>query len=247
MQFLNIFIGLGAFNNDNFNEIPYIKKTKQTLLLLKTELQDFNIKFEKIENLNYLDKGGKLDDRLNLIFYDEKEKIPSYKNELIQKIQTFIDFFFNKLEKVLNYLNLCFSKDENKKKLYNEMKSAMNTINLKDSIDYINSHTEINEVYDNSIKILSYMDSKIFNNIFTNERKNENKGDEEILDDTINQFKTIGTNFLTNFSEIPNLKKILNSFENREKIRNELECLKVLLLNISEINIQKKEIYIFSK
>ena len=116
MQFLNIFIGLGAFNNDNFNEIPYIKKTKQTLLLLKTELQDFNIKFEKIENLNYLDKGGKLDDRLNLIFYDEKEKIPSYKNELIQKIQTFIDFFFNKLEKVLNHLSLCFSKDENKKK-----------------------------------------------------------------------------------------------------------------------------------
>ena len=91
------------------------------------------------------------------------------------------------------------------------------------------------------------MDSKIFNNIFTNERKNENKGDEEILDYTINQFKIIGTNFLTNFSKIPNLKKILNSFENREKIRNELECLKVLLLNISEINIQKQEIYIFSK
>ena len=45
MQFLNIFIGLGAFNNDKFNEIPYIKKTKQTLLILKTELQDFNIKF----------------------------------------------------------------------------------------------------------------------------------------------------------------------------------------------------------
>ena len=91
------------------------------------------------------------------------------------------------------------------------------------------------------------MDSKIFNHIFTNERKNENKGDEEILDDTINQLKIIGTNFLTNFSEIPNLKKIVNFFENREKIRNELECLKVLLLNISEINIQKQEIYIFSK
>ena len=44
-----------------------------------------------------------------------------------------------------------------------------------------------------------------------------------------------------------NLKKILNSFKTREKIRNELECLKVLLLNISEINIQKQEIYIFSK
>ena len=37
MQFLNIFIGLGAFNNDNLNEISYIKKTKQTLLILKTE------------------------------------------------------------------------------------------------------------------------------------------------------------------------------------------------------------------
>ena len=37
MQFLNIFLGLGAFNNDNFNEIPYIKKTKQTHLILKTE------------------------------------------------------------------------------------------------------------------------------------------------------------------------------------------------------------------
>ena len=84
----------------------------------------------------------------------------------------------------------------------------MNIINLKDSMDYIISHIEINEVYDNSIKILSYMDSKIFNHIFTNERKNENKGDEEILDYTINQFKIIGTNFLTNFSEIPNLKKI---------------------------------------
>ena len=62
----------------------------------------------------------------------------------------------------------------------------MNIINLKDSMDYIISHIEINEVYDNSIKILSYMDSKIFNHIFTNERKNENKGDEEIFDDTIN-------------------------------------------------------------
>ena len=89
------------------------------------------------------------------------------------------------------------------------------------------------------------MDSKIFNHIFTNERKNENKGDEEILDYTINQFKIIGTNFLTNFSKIPNLKKIVNSFENREKIRNELECLKVLLLNNSEINIQKQEIYLY--
>ena len=37
MQFLDISIGLGAFNNDNINEIPYIKKTKQTLLILKTE------------------------------------------------------------------------------------------------------------------------------------------------------------------------------------------------------------------
>ena len=54
----------------------------------------------------------------------------------------------------------------------------MNTINLKDSMDFINSHTEINEVYDNSVKILSYVDSKIFYHIFTNERKNENKGDE---------------------------------------------------------------------
>ena len=62
----------------------------------------------------------------------------------------------------------------------------MNIINLKDSMDYIISHIEINEVYDNSIKILSYVDSKIFNHIFTNERKNENKGDEEIFDDTIN-------------------------------------------------------------
>ena len=121
----------------------------------------------------------------------------------------------------------------------------MNIINLKDSMDYIISHIEINEVYDNSIKILSYMDSKIFNHIFTNERKNENKGDEEILDYTINQFKIIGTNFLTNFSKIPNLKKIVNFFENREKIRNELECLKVLLLNNSEINIQKQEIYLY--
>ena len=38
LQFLNIYIGLGAFNNDNFNEISYIKKTKQTLLILKKEL-----------------------------------------------------------------------------------------------------------------------------------------------------------------------------------------------------------------
>ena len=121
----------------------------------------------------------------------------------------------------------------------------MNIINLKDSMDYIISHIEINEVYDNSIKILSYMDSKIFNHIFTNERKNENKGDEEILDYTINQFKIIGTNFLTNFYKILNLKKILNSLKNREKIRNELECLKVLLLNNSEINIQKQEIYLY--
>ena len=37
MQFLNICIDLGAFNNDNFKEIPYIKKTKQTHLILKTE------------------------------------------------------------------------------------------------------------------------------------------------------------------------------------------------------------------
>ena len=93
MQFLNIFIGLDVFNNDNFNEIPYIKKTKQTLLILKTELQDFNIKFEKIENLNYLDKGGILDDRLNLIFDDENEKFASYKNELIQIIQTLLTSF----------------------------------------------------------------------------------------------------------------------------------------------------------
>ena len=64
-----------------------------------------------------MDKG-----RLNLIFDDENEKIASHKNELIQKIQIFIDFFFNKLEKVLNYLNLCFNKDENKKKVCNEMK-----------------------------------------------------------------------------------------------------------------------------
>ena len=28
------------------------------------------------------------------------KKIASHKNELIKKIQTFIDFFFNKLEKV---------------------------------------------------------------------------------------------------------------------------------------------------
>ena len=95
MQFLNIFIGLGAFNNDNFNEIPYIKKTKQTLLILKTEYRILILNLETIENLNYLDKG-----RLNLIFDDENEKIASHKNELIQKIQTFIDFFFNKLEKV---------------------------------------------------------------------------------------------------------------------------------------------------
>ncbi len=75
MQFLNIFIGLGAFNNDNFNEISYIKKTKQTLLILKTELQDFNIKFEKIENLKYFDKGGKLNDRLNLILMMKMKKL----------------------------------------------------------------------------------------------------------------------------------------------------------------------------
>ena len=50
MQFLNIFIDLSALNNFNFNEIPYIKKTKETLLILKTELQDFNIKFEKMKN-----------------------------------------------------------------------------------------------------------------------------------------------------------------------------------------------------
>ncbi len=37
MQFLYIFIGLGAVDNDNFNEIPYIKKTKHTFLILKTE------------------------------------------------------------------------------------------------------------------------------------------------------------------------------------------------------------------
>ncbi len=41
------------------------------------------------------------------------------------------------------------------------MKSAMNTINLKDSVDYINSQSEIKEVYDNSVKIFSYKDSKI--------------------------------------------------------------------------------------
>lgn len=115
MQFLNIFIDLGALNNNNFNEISYIKKRKETLLILKTELQDFNIKFEKIEKLNILDNRGKLYNRLKLIFYDENEKIPSNKNDLIQKIQKFIDFFFNKLEKELNYLNVCFSKDEIKK------------------------------------------------------------------------------------------------------------------------------------
>ena len=95
MQFLNIFIGLGAFNNDNFNEIPYIKKTKQTLLILKTEYRILILNLETIKNLNYLDKG-----RLNLIFDDENEKIASHKNELIQKIEIFIDFFFNTLEKV---------------------------------------------------------------------------------------------------------------------------------------------------
>ena len=50
---------------------------------------------------------------------------------------------------------------------------------------------------------------------------------------------------MTNFYKILNLKKILNSLKNREKIRNELECLKVLLLNNSEINIQKQEIYLY--
>ena len=61
-----------------------------------------------------MDNLGKLDNRLKLIFYDD-DKIPSYQNDLIEKIQKFIDFFFNKLEKVLNYLNVCFCKDENKK------------------------------------------------------------------------------------------------------------------------------------
>ena len=88
MQFLNIYIGLDAFNNDNFNEIPFIIKTKQTLLILKTEYRILILNLETIKNLNYLDKG-----RLNLIFDDENEKIASHKNELIQKIEIFIASF----------------------------------------------------------------------------------------------------------------------------------------------------------
>ena len=92
------------------------------------------------------------------------------------------------------------------------MKNVMNTINLKDSIDYINSKSEINVLYKEALIILKYMDSSIFNYIFSNEKKNENKGDQEILDDTINQFKIIATNLFTNLEQIPNLKKILNIF-----------------------------------
>jgi len=51
----------------------------------------------------------------------------------------------------------------------------MNTINLKDSVDYINSHTEINEVYDNSVKILSYMDSKFLIIFFQMKKKMKTK------------------------------------------------------------------------
>ena len=244
LQFLNNFIIFGAFNNDKYNDIDYIIKSKQTLLLLKTELEQFNIKFDKIEKLDSLEKGGKLDERLNIIFFDKKEKIPSYKEVLVKKIQTFLDFL-QKLEKVIIYLNACYSKNKNKITLYEEMKNVMNTINLKDSIDYINSKSEINVLYKEALIILKYMDSSIFNYIFSNEKKNENKGDQEILDDTINQFKRIGTNLFTNFEQIPELKKILNLFETREKIINELECLNFILFNNNQKNLETQEIYLY--
>ena len=68
-----------------FNEIDYVKKTKQIFHFLSEDLKNFNIRYEDIIKVNVLDKKKILEKRLEIIFYNEMNLVQSYKDKLILK------------------------------------------------------------------------------------------------------------------------------------------------------------------
>ena len=240
LKFMEIFLKLDVFYNNSFDVIPYVKDTKNLIASINSDLKNFNIKLIRIQELIKLEEKNILDKRLKIIFYNDIERIPNFKKQLLENIHLYSEFH-QKIKCNLQHIEKFFPHNENKYSSSLDIKSKLEELTLEKSINYIQSiKDEVNKSFNEYLEIKDYLNSKIFTFILKKEGDDKNKSDEEILENTIKKFKILGEKILRNFTKVEN-HSIL-TFDKRETIKEELIKLNYLLFEKKTNGSKKKKI-----
>ena len=229
LQIVSILIQKKIFSNQKYKETQYIKNVDNIIMTLKTELENYQIKIDKINKLYELFNKNELNKRLNIILYKNDESfIKSFEDKLMKKIKEIMDFK-EKIAKIKLFFETFYN--ENKEKelhIYQTIENEIKELELKNLGKYIECKSKtIYKTYNKAAEILNYNNSKIFNSIISKE-KNELISDEENLNNSIHKFKSLSKSLLSDLTSIncTNFENYLKPFENKNQIKEELTFIK---------------------
>ena len=247
-------IELKIFEQNQYEEIPYIKNTIETINKIKDNIESFNYNFDELKKI-YENKDNESNLKNNRFFIiyslneeDANNKYSDLKNKYIE-INTKID----NLELVNNYFTLFFKNSYSS--CITEINDTINKIK-KNNLSYFYKEIEKKQYqnyivhYETAKEVLMINNSKFFHIIYNN-KKLTIKEDQECLLKSLNE--------LTNFGKLFKNKELLETDEklikfcikniDKNDLNNEIDLLNEIYNNKKEINKEDiiKKMKLFSK
>ena len=235
LNYLACFIKNNVFANEDIANITYFKELENQCESIRKKLDQKDITFSVVNQLNELIQKKKIQNRINCICLNNSEKYSQLENNLKTYIEKYIKYS-KQLDNLIRYYNNYYP--NSKKEEIN--KYSEQQLNFKEAKINISS-IEINENINEEIKIFTQYENSQFFGIFyknTNLRENNNAemSEEEIKKYEVDKFnKTIETfneckklfneqEFQLSFLDIPLTK--LEDKDNNDNLLKEIIYLK---------------------
>ena len=102
LKILSQLIKNGYFANNNFGEIPYIRKTLKILNEMANDINKEGIYYEDSKKIKNLHSKNELIKRLDIIYLYKNKNLKQIEDKIIGKIKQ-VDSFINELERAKEY------------------------------------------------------------------------------------------------------------------------------------------------
>ena len=230
-KFLSLLVENSFFEEDLRDKLKNTSYYSNTISFINTLLNKYqNLNFDYNEALDLYKIKDKLEEKFNVIYYNDFNKGYDLYGKIESILENFIELKTN-TELIEKYINKFFKKDKKINKLISLFNSKLATCKVSEYDKYL---TEYNSNYkehlENAKKCTKLIQSIFFSNLYKYyEKENPNETDKYLLDQAIKKFEELKD--ILDESSLNNISKetfniILENIKDEKEIKKELKTLK---------------------